>query len=43
MGDMSHKEERYLLGKVEDLWEASLQLLDAELGAVLTEEWDDAM
>lgn len=30
-----------MLCKVEDLWEACLQLLDAELGAVLAEERDD--
>ena len=41
--DVSHKEERDLLCKVEDLWEACLQLLDAELGAVLAEERDDAV
>ena len=41
--DMSHKEEGDLFGKVEDLWEACLQFLDAELGAVLTEERNDAV
>ena len=41
--DMSHKEERDLLCKIEHLWEARLQLLDTELGAVLAEEGDDAV
>ena len=41
--DVSHKEEGDLLCKVEDLWESYLKLLDAELGAVLAEERDDAV
>lgn len=41
--DMSHKEERDLLCEVKHLWEACLQLLDTELGAVLAEEGDDAV
>ena len=41
--DVSHKEEGDLLCKVEDLWEACLEFLDAELEAVLAEERDDAV
>ena len=41
--DMADKEEGDLFCKVEHLWEACLQLLNTELGAVLTEERNDAM
>ena len=40
---MPYKEERDLFSKVQHLWEPGLQLLDAEVGAVLTKERDDTI